>query len=288
MIFDQVKTYKPVIGLFFAGKKLQAARIENNRAISIIDRDINNLDSEVAIINELIKAIDELFDDKIHAIGIGVPSLLDVKNGVVLKATNVPSWRKVHLKDIIEQHFKVSTYINNDANSFAMGEKFFGSAIPYQNVVGVTIGVGLGVGIIIDGKLHSGKNCGAGEFCSIPYRDHTYEYYCSTPYFEDKYGIDHIALLNRAKKSDKIALAIYEQFGLDFGNALKAIIYALDPDIIVVGGALADAYEFFEEGMNRRLKTFIYPDTINNIVIMKSHVPNIAAIGAAALCFANE
>lgn len=288
MIFEQIKQQASIIGVFFAGKRLQAARIENGVAVNMINKSVNNNESEIFIINELISVIEELFDDKIEGIGIGVPSLVDVKNGIVLKATNVPSWRKVHLKEIIEQRFNVTTFVNNDANCFAVGEKFFGAAQRYQNMVGVTVGVGLGVGIVIDGKLYSGNNCGAGEFCSIPYRDYDYEHYCSTPYFEEKYGLEYSILLERARREDKIALAIFEQFGYDFGNALKAIIYALDPEAIVVGGSLAEAYEYFEESMLKSVCTFIYPNTIHNIVIMKSQKQNIATYGAAALCFASE
>jgi glucokinase len=288
MIFNQDKLYKNVIGVFFGGKKLQVARIENGSVAQIIHKEINNKESEEYILNELILAIETVFNDTIRGIGIGVPSIVDVKNGIVFKATNVPSWRKVYLKDIIEERFNIPTYVNNDANCFAMGEKYFGVAKDFRNIAGVTIGAGLGVGIIINGRLYSGKNCGAGEFCSIPYRDHDYEYYCSIGYFEEKYGIKSNILFGRAKKKDKIALSIYEQFGLDLGNAIKTIIYAIDPEAIVIGGQLAEAYEFFQETMFKNIKTFLYQNTINNIVVLKSEEPNIEAYGAAALCFEND
>lgn len=288
MIFNQDKLYKNVIGVFFGGKKLQVARIENGSVAQMIHKEINNRESEEFILNELILAIETVFNDTIQGIGIGVPSIVDVKSGIVFNATNVPSWRKVYLKDIIEERFNTPTYVNNDANCFAIGEKYFGVAKDYQNIAGITIGAGLGVGIIINGRLYSGRNCGAGEFCSIPYRDHDYEYYCSTGYFEEKYGIKSTVLLSRARKNDKIALSIYEQFGFDFGNAIKAIIYAIDPEAIVVGGQLSEAYDFFKDAMFKSIKTFLYGNTISNIVILKSEEANIEAYGAAALCFEND
>ena len=288
MIFNQEKLYKNVIGVFFGGKKLQVARIENGAVAQMIEKEINNRETEEFILNELISAIRTVFNESVRGIGIGVPSVVDVKNGIVYKATHVPSWRKVYLKDIIEELFNTPTYINNDANCFAIGEKYFGAAKDFENIAGITIGAGLGVGIIINGRLYSGRNCGAGEFCSIPYREHDYEYYCSTGYFEEKYGLKSTVLFNRAKKNDKIALAIYEQFGLDFGNAIKTIIYALDPDAIIVGGQLAQAYEYFQESMFKNIKTFLYSNTIKDIVILKSEEPNIATYGAAALCFEDE
>ena len=70
------------------------------------------------------------------------------------------------MKRIIEKKFKVPVSINNDANCFALGEKHFGKK--YNNMVGLIIGTGVGAGIIINGKLYCGHNCGAGEFGSIP------------------------------------------------------------------------------------------------------------------------
>jgi len=285
MIFSQDKLQKNVIGVIFSGKHLSAARIENGLVAEIIHCDINNHESEEVILSEIIKAINSVFTANVTGIGVGVPSLVDVKNGIVINPTNIPSWHKVHLKDILEEQFNIPVYINNDANCFALGEKYFGAAKGFDNIAGVTIDTGLGVGIIINGKLYSGRNAGAGEFCSLPYKEHDYEHYCCSKYFEEKYGIKHDILLARAQNKDKIALVIYELFGVDLGNAIKAIMYTLDPDAIVIGGRLAEAYEFFKTSMQKTVNTFIYKGTLRNIQIFKSSEPYIPVYGAAALCF---
>lgn len=285
MIFSEDKLQKNVIGVIFDGKHLSAARIENGITAKIVHYEINNRDTEEGILSDIIKAISSVYTTDVVGIGVGVPSLLDVKNGIVINPTNIPSWHKVHLKDILEEQFTIPVYINNDANCFALGEKYFGVAKNFENIAGITIDTGFGVGIIINGKLYSGQNAGAGEFCSIPYKDYDYEYYCSSKYFEEKYGIKHDILLARAANNDKIALAIYEIFGADLGNAIKTIIYALDPDAIVIGGHLSKAYKFFSASMLKTVNSFIYKSTIKNIKIMKSVEPNISVYGAAALCF---
>ena len=267
MIFSQDKLQKNVIGVIFGGKHLSAARIENGVIADILHREVNNREAEEVILSEIIHTINSVYTDSVAGIGVGVPSLVDVKDGIVINPTNIPSWHKVHLKDILEEQFNVPVYINNDANCFALGEKYFG------------------VGIIINGKLYSGRNAGAGECWSIPYRDHDYEYYCSTKYFEEKYGLKNEILLARAKKKDKIALAIYELFGMDLGNAIKTIMYALDPDAIVIGGIMAEAYDFYKEAMLKTVNSFIYKGTVKNIKIFKSTEANIPVYGAAALCF---
>ena len=285
MIFSQDKLQKNVIGVIFGGKHLSAARIENGVIAAIVHREVNNREAEEVILSEIIHTINSVYTDSVAGIGVGVPSLVDVKHGIVINPTNIPSWHKVHLKDILEEQFNVPVYINNDANCFALGEKYFGVAKDYENIAGITIATGFGVGIIINGKLYSGRNAGAGEFCSIPYRDHDYEYYCSTKYFEEKYGLKNEILLARAKKKDKIALAIYELFGMDLGNAIKTIMYALDPDAIVIGGIMAEAYDFYKEAMLKTVNSFIYKGTVKNIKIFKSTEANIPVYGAAALCF---
>lgn len=285
MIFSQDKLQKNVIGVIFGGKHLSAARIENGVIADIVHREVNNREAEEVILSEIIHTINSVYTDSVAGIGVGVPSLVDVKQGIVINPTNIPSWHKVHLKDILEEQFNVPVYINNDANCFALGEKYFGVAKDYENIAGITIATGFGVGIIINGKLYSGRNAGAGEFCSIPYRDHDYEYYCSTKYFEEKYGLKNEILLARAKKKDKIALAIYELFGMDLGNAIKTIMYALDPDAIVIGGIMAEAYDFYKEAMLKTVNSFIYKGTVKNIKIFKSTEANIPVYGAAALCF---
>lgn len=285
MIFNLDKIQKTVIGVILDGKHLSAARIENGMVADIIHAEVNNHESEEVILSEIIKAIQSVYTDNVTGIGVGVPSLVDVKNGIVINPTNIPSWHKVHLKDILEEQFNVPVCINNDANCFALGEKYFGGAKDFENFAGVTIDTGLGVGIIINGKLYSGRNAGAGEFCSLPYKEHDYEYYCSSQYFEEKYGIRHDILLARAYNKDKIALVIYELFGVDLGNAIKAIMYTLDPDAIVIGGRLAEAYDFFSASMLKTVNSFIYKGTLRNIHILKSTDPYIPVYGAAALCF---
>lgn len=287
MIFNQEKLYKNVIGVTFGGKDLHVARIENGSIAKYKHKEVNNRESEEVILNEIISTIKTVHNDTVFGIGVGMPSLVDVKEGIVYKPTNIPSWNKVHLKDILEESFKIPVFVNNDANCFALGEKYFGVAKDFDNIAGITIGTGMGVGIIIDGKLYSGKNAGAGEFCSIPYRDHDYEYYCSTRYFEEKYGIKNNVLFSRAQKKDKIALAIYEIFGVDLGNAIKTVMYALDPDAVVIGGRIVEAYDFYKDSMLKTVKTFIYPNTVKRIKILKSEEKNISTFGAAALCFEN-
>ena len=87
-------------------------------------------------------------------IGIGVQSLVDQKLGIVYDVQNIPSWKKVFLKDILESHFNISVFINNDVNCFALGELYYGLGKNLNSFVSISIGTGIAGGIIIDKKLY--------------------------------------------------------------------------------------------------------------------------------------
>lgn len=274
-----------IIGVSLGGKTLLTGKVQNGKLSKSHSIRINNKGTEEEVLAELINAISEIFDEEVAGIGIGVPSLVDVENGVVYKVQKIPAWREVYLKDIMESKFGVKVYVNNDANCFAIGEKYFGQAKGYENVVALILSAGVGAGIIFKGHLYSGTNCGAGEFGSIPYRDHDFEYYCSEAYFEEKYGIEAGILYKRALNKDKIALAIYEQFGYDLGNLIKTIMFTTDPEIIILGGSLSKAFKFFEKSMGEKVRTFIYKHSLKKLKIVTAEQTDIALLGAAALYY---
>ena len=285
MIKDLTKNEKSVIGVFLGGKILKAGRVKNNMVEASVSMEIDNYGSEEEILNQMIEAIEKVITPEVVGIGIGVPSLVDVSRGIVYNVEHIPSWRQVQLADLLKSRFNIDIYVNNDANCFAVGEKHFGKGRPYSNMVGVIAGEGLGVGIITNDKLYSGTNCGAGEFGYIPYRDYNYEHYCVTGYFELKYGMRSKALLARAKKEDKIALAILEQFGIDMGHLIQTIMFALDPQCIILGGTISAFFPFFESHVWKVLRKFPYPKSVENLIITVSDEPDVAVLGAAALYF---
>lgn len=279
------KTNNPVVGVSLGGRTLLAGKVERGENKQSIVKKISNKESEHVVLGELIDSISEVFDESIAGIGIGVPGFVDEEQGIVYKVEKIPSWREVHLKEILENRFQVPVYVNNDANCFAVGEYYFGNARNYENAVGLILGEGVGAGIIFKGHLYSGSSCGAGEFGSIPYRDHDYEYYLSEGYFEEKYGVPGDRLFTRAKKKDKIPLAIYEQYGFDLGNAIKTILFSVDPEIIVIGGPLAKAFPYFEASVWKEVNKFPYKNSLKKLKIVMSERQNIAVLGAAALYY---
>ena len=271
------------IGVDLGGTKIRAG-IELNG--SIIKQEtvlLRQKDSLSATLKQLIELIRPLMAYSVNSIGIGVPSVVDTKRGIVYNVTNIPSWEEVALRDILYEEFNLPVFINNDVNCFTLGEHRFGVAQGFHSLVGITLGTGLGSGIVINDQLYMGNNCGAGEIGLLPYLDKNFEYYACNNFFELVHGITALAANEAALAGDKKAIALWEQFGIHLGSTIKAIMYAYDPEAIVLGGSLAKAYPFFEQGMYETLNDFSFPESLKRIKILQSQDENIALLGAAAL-----
>jgi glucokinase len=272
-----------LIGIDLGATNVRVARIVNNNIISVSTEKIENTASPEKLINQIRMLISKEIEPSVTAIGMGVPSVVDVEAGIVYDVQNIPSWKEVPLKKILEKDFDKPVYINNDANCFVLGEKYFGKAGGSSSVAGLIIGTGFAAGLIFNNKLYSGPNCGAGEVGMMPYLDSIYEHYCSGQFFEKHKNIKGSKLFERALEDNEEALEVYEEFGTHLGNALKAVLYAYDPELIVFGGGVRKAYPFFKDAMYKSLSDFAYKNSLDNLTITVSELDEIAVLGAAAL-----
>lgn len=273
------------IGVDLGGTKISVAKIVGDSCENATRSLIPNKGSENEILNFIKDAISKSIDKDVKAIGIGVPSLVDQKLGIVYDVQNIPSWKKVFLKDFLENHFKIPVFVNNDANCFALGELYFGDRKELNSFVGLTIGTGIAGGIIINKKLYNGFNSGAGEFGMLPYLDRNFEDYCSGQFFQKINGIAGEKIFAKAKSGDAEALALYSTFGEHLGNLIIQILYTFDPKAIILGGSVSKAYTYFKSGIQLSLKQFAYQNSISNLKIVKSSDPDISIKGASALCY---
>jgi len=262
---------------------LRAGLVEEEQLIEIETVAIDQSGGVDPIIEQIADCISEIKTPQTESIGIGVPSVVDVKRGIVYDVINIPAWKEVHLKEILEERFNIPVYINNDANCFVVGEKYFGRAQGYHSVIGVTIGSGMGSGVILDGKLYSGPNCGAGEIGMVPYKESIMEQYTSGQFFESFYDTSGTEIFNRVQNGDRQALNAYSDFGYHVGKAMKTIMYMYDPEIIILGGSISEAYPYFEDSMMREIEDFGFPQSLEKLEIKVSKQQHIAILGAAAL-----
>jgi glucokinase len=273
------------IGIDLGGTNMRCGRVENMALTEVFNRKTNATGGADDVYNELVEMVAGMVHPLCLGIGIGVPGLVDLDDGVVYDVVNIPSWQRIELKRMMEEKFHVPVWINNDANCFALGEYHFGKGKGASSLAGLTIGTGLGCGIIIDGKLYPGKNGGAGEFGMIPYKDRVYEYYASGQFFRNVYHTDGEESFAAAKAGDEKAVKQFHELGSHLGNAIKTILYAIDVDRIILGGSVCQAFPFFEQGMWDSIKDFGFRKTLQSLRIEVSELENGGILGAAALCY---
>ncbi|SHF88939.1 ROK family protein [Dysgonomonas macrotermitis] len=271
------------IGIDLGGTNVRVALVDDNGIINVIKEPCKSDKAVDEIMDHIKEMIRKIKTPDVTGIGIGVPSAVDPVRGIVYNVMNIPSWKEVHIKEILEKEFSIPVYVNNDANCFVMGEKFYGAVKPYKDIIGITLGTGLGSGLVIDNKLYTGSNTCAGEIGCISYLDYTYEDYCSSRYFIREHNTTGENAYKAAKEGDAEALQIWDEFGVHIANMIFTVLFAYDPQAIVLGGSVANAYELFASSMHTRLKDFMFPHVIDKLVIKVSEVRDVAILGAAAL-----
>jgi len=275
-----MKTEK-IIGIDMGGTNVRAGIVQQGSVCAITSKRLHAHGTADEVLQEVFELTDQLFDPAVKAIGIGFPGL--ATNGVAYDVYNIPSWKKVDLQQLMQQRYGVPVLINNDANCFTLGEFYFGEGQGADDMIGLTIGTGLGAGIIINKKIHAGKTGGAGEFGMISYLDKFYEYYACGQFFSNVYGMDGELVFKLATEGDTNALKMYSEMGHHLGNAIKMMLYALDIDLIVLGGSVRHAYPFFSAAMCEQINSTEFKRAAASLQIKISSLENSGILGAAAL-----
>lgn len=274
-----------LIGVDIGGTKINTCRIENNRIVEQKLLKTPAQESKEIVLETIALSIRNLITDDVKGIGVGVPGMLDPGLGIVQQVQNIPSWKEVHLKQYIENEFKIPVFVNNDANCYAAGEKYFGHAKNFRNFLGITLGTGLGGGIMINDTLYNGMGTGAGEVGYWPYKEGVFEHYCSSQFFSNFYQTTGLEVYNRVLQGDKEAREIMNEFGFHIGELIKQICNILAPEAIILGGAISKSFKVFEKSMWENIHTFPFPSVIKDLKVLANNVDNIAVLGAAALYY---
>lgn len=272
----------PYIGVDLGASNVRAALIDDGRLGSVEAAPIDSEGSVDDVMEAVHALISRIWIDEVAGLGVGVPSVVDVERGVVYDVQNIPSMREVPVKSLIEREFGRPTFVNNDVNCFILGEHTFGTARGRRSVVGCNIGTGFAAGLIIDGKLYEGPNCGAGEFGMIPYLDSILEDFCSGLFFI-RQGLDAADVHSAALGGDAAAAELWREFGRHLGTAMQVVMYSIDPEVIVLGGSIRKAYPLFEESMWSEIRKFAYRKSLERLELYVSDLDHAALLGAAQL-----
>jgi len=272
-------------GLF--SEKLIQIHISNQDKI----RYYNNKDQAVdAIINQVKNTIDENNINKSDILGVGIalPGPLDSKKGIILNTPNLTIFQHYDIVSDFKKRLNLDIFIENDANLFSLGEWY--SQYKQNNiVVGVTLGTGLGFGLIINGELFKGGNGFAMEYGLSPFKWGICEKNVCIKYIKERakdlYGeeLSPIIIEKYYKSNDKRAIQIYDEFGNYLGIVLSHIINMIDPNIIVLGGGLSKAFDCFKKTMFSSIEENAPTFNYNNIIIVQSELGEKSSMLGASI-----
>jgi glucokinase len=278
---------KEYIGVDLGGTNFHVGRVNSGMVMDEVSKNINSSGKAAEVLSTLTTAIDQVITSEVKGIGIGVPGIVDTSRGIIYDIQNIPAWKEIHLQEILENKYKIPVVLNNDANCFTLAESMFGKGQRYDNFVGLSVGTGLGMGIIIDNQLYNGVMCGAGEIGMLPYKDGIVEEYAGSFFFTREYNSTAKEMHEAARNDELMAVEAFDEFGIHLGEAIKIILFMYAPQAIVLGGSISKAYNYFERSMKQILADFAYPKQISNLAIEVSSHPNLAVLGASALCETN-
>lgn len=270
------------LSIDLGGTNIRIAQVEDGKCLNKVSVACLAQQDASTVLSQLSRLIEEMMNETVDGIGIGVPSIVDSEKGIVYNVANISSWKEIHLKEILENEFKVAVAINNDSNCFALGESLYGEGQPYANMVGVTIGTGIGAGVVIDHRLYCGQYVGAGEVGSFPYLDSDFEHYCSSFFFK-RHDTTGVSAAEKAKLGDRAALDIWKEFGMHLGNLMKVILFAYAPQAIVLGGGIVSAFPFFKDAMEDAMQSSPYKVISDNVRVVASSRKDSSLLGASAL-----
>lgn len=296
---------KILIGVDFGGTKILTGAMSKNGEILCEPVKISTISKEVPekIIKSITDSIELIFQrigsrvSDVTSIGLGVTGPLDIKNGIILECPQLPTLHFFPLKKAIEEYFELPVFMNNDANCLIYGETLFGSGVGKNNVVGFTLGTGIGCAIIIDRKILNGFTDSAGEIWPSPYRTGTIEDFVSGTgvskiykeiFMQRESGtlseISALEIAQLAENGDSNAIITWEEFGKHLSVAVSWAINLIDPEIIILGGSITNAFKFFSPSLEKNLRRQIcsVPAARTKIEIAKLGA-NAGFIGAAAL-----
>ncbi len=272
------------IGIDLGATAFKFGLVQEAKVIKNTVLDVYPSYSSSKLIELIRQGIEQLLTPQVAGIGIGVPGVVDPKAGIIYDIQNLPDWKEVNLGEQLRSVFKLPVYLNNDANCFAAGQLHYGQGRNYSNFVGLSIGTGLGMGIVIQGELYNGALCGAGEIGMLPYLDGIVEHYAASFFFTNRYKSSAKQLYTMAEQGDLEAIAAFKNFGEHLGQVLKIINYTYAPEAIILGGSITKASPYFNKQMLKTLNTFAYPKQIQHLKIHLAAGQDGAILGAASLC----
>ena len=297
---------KYIVGLDLGGTNLRIGLF--NHEIQLLKKRAlftQGFKDKNSLIEGMVQSIREIIRDNsikeshILGVGLGLPGPLDYKKQLVYFFPNIKGWYNVFLGKILRERLGINTIMDNDANLICLAEYYIGLAKKYSNLVCVTLGTGVGGGLIIEKKLYRGTNSVAGEIGHISISKDGPPCGCGGRGCLESY-IGNQRIIRQAKKifkknitleelsrlarlNDIRAIKIWKDVGEKLGIALAGVINLLNPEAIVIAGGISNAGKILFDSIKETIKERAMPIQAKQVKILSSRLKDNAGIIGAAL-----
>ena len=277
------------------------------------------------VVERIIQAIQEVINhtispgNQIKGIGIGSPGTINIQSGIIISSPNFPEWKQVPLKQMIEETLSITTFMDNDANAFAFGEKWVGAGKEVQSLVCLTLGTGVGGGIILNGQIWHGADGMAAEIGHMTVLPQGLQCNCGNYGCLESYAsassivrrmckaiqlgkrtmvldyaqgnLENITadlVYQAALKGDELALHIMNETATFLGIGIANLINLLNPEMIVVGGGLTNAWDILYPVTLKEVRKRALSEVAKGVKIVRASLgDNSGIIGAAGIAYSH-
>ena len=248
-----------------------------------------------AVTTAVVEAIEVLDPHRqADAVGVGLPGPMDRSGRVAQVCINLPGWQQVPLAEWLEARLQRPVTLANDGNCAVLGEQWLGAAQGIDDVVLLTLGTGVGGGVILGGQLFLGRRGAAAEPGLIGLdpagppcnsgNNGSIETFCSIGALTRSAGSPPDELSRRAANGDAEALGAWRRYGQLLGCGISSLVYAFTPERVLLGGGLSAAFPFFAASLQQEVERRVLAPSRQDLVIAPASLGNGAGrLGAARL-----
>ena len=312
-----------VLSVDLGGTQIRAALIDATGAIHARESTLTRSEEgQYAVVNRIFECLSEVMGslpkDEIRGIGIGAPGPLNPWTGIITEAANLAGWYDVPLAHIVEERFELPTLLGNDCNVAALAERRFGAAQGTTNMIYMTVGTGIGGGIVIDGELLLGASGLAGEIGHQSIEVNGPQCNCgNTGCLEalaagpaiarrtverletgaasiipelvngDLDKVTAVVVSKAASKGDALAIEMLRLAGFYIGVGIVNLIHLFNTELIVIGGGVSKAGEFLFDPIRQTVSERAMGSMQKGVRILPAALgDDVGLLGAACLFLA--